>query len=574
MKPKIHDLEQGSQKWLEFRLNHNGSSEIAAAMGLSPDMTRREMLKVKSTGLSKEFSDYVQKYILDKGHEIEAKTRDIIEKQFGIELYPTVASKGNISASADGITFENDLAWECKSYNKVDFDLVMAGELPPKHMPQCQQVMGVFGIKRLLFTISDGVNNTASLYVDFDEDYWDKIKETWAQFDEDKKVFKAEASKALPVANEVIGFPAITYKLNGTLIVSDLSFYKDQAVSLKERYLVPPRKDQDFADRHAQNKEIKEAEERIQAVRKNVTGEFSDLSAFIKSLDEIETILRSTRLIGEKQVKEGKDQIKLELVSKYRADWLKFYGTKQSEIAPIKLICNEPDFKKAIANKRSIDGCEEGLSTEVANAKIAATTLVKEIKQKQIWLDEKADGHLFLLNDLQTIIYKPFDDFTLLINTRIEKHEHEQFVRAEQERELIRKQEESKAIAAQAALSQQLIENALREEREKQSAAKAAEFLRRTDGELPETPIGSALNKSVTVVEKHPQDDANYALFDPMQSRGRLFEAQERAAIQQENEASIVAPSRQQLIEAIAKVFFDVKPSVAEKWLIDTFRNG
>lgn len=99
-----HDLKQGSDEWLSYRLKMCNASEASAMLGLSKNMKRTELLHLKSTGLSKEFSDYVQKYILDKGHEVEAMARPIVEGILGEDLYPLTCSKGNLSASLDGIT--------------------------------------------------------------------------------------------------------------------------------------------------------------------------------------------------------------------------------------------------------------------------------------------------------------------------------------------------------------------------------------------------------------------------------------------------------------------------------------
>ena len=79
---KIHELTQGSDEWAALRLTHHGASEAAAMLGLSKKTTRSELLRIKHTGMPKEFSDWVQKNILDYGHEVEAMARPIIEGLF------------------------------------------------------------------------------------------------------------------------------------------------------------------------------------------------------------------------------------------------------------------------------------------------------------------------------------------------------------------------------------------------------------------------------------------------------------------------------------------------------------
>ena len=99
---KIHELVQGSDEWAAFRLAHHGASEAAAMLGLSKKTTRSELLHMKHTGTPKEFSDWVQKNILDYGHEVEAMARPIIEELIGEDLYPVTCSNedegSNLSA--------------------------------------------------------------------------------------------------------------------------------------------------------------------------------------------------------------------------------------------------------------------------------------------------------------------------------------------------------------------------------------------------------------------------------------------------------------------------------------------
>src|SRR3972149_9451422 len=75
MKRILHELVQGSPAWHQFRLDHNGASESAAMLGLSKNVTRSELLRAKHTGIAKEFSDFVQERILNRGHEVEELAR-------------------------------------------------------------------------------------------------------------------------------------------------------------------------------------------------------------------------------------------------------------------------------------------------------------------------------------------------------------------------------------------------------------------------------------------------------------------------------------------------------------------
>ena len=154
---ETHDLEQGSDAWMTLRLTRRGASEAAAMLGVSKKVKRTELLRAKSTGIAKEFSDWVQENILDYGHEVEAKARALLEQDTGEELYPVTCSRGPIVASSDGATFPARWAMEHKQWNEELAASVAAGKLPVEHRPQCQQTLLVIeGLQFVRFVVSDG----------------------------------------------------------------------------------------------------------------------------------------------------------------------------------------------------------------------------------------------------------------------------------------------------------------------------------------------------------------------------------------------------------------------------------
>ena len=126
-------------------------------LGLSQKKSRAELLREKHTALSKEFSSYVQERVLDAGHRVEALARPILEHRLGMELFPATMSFGRLSASCDGLTMMGDVAFEHKLSNEPMVRFIeQTGQVPPEHMPQCQQVLLVTGAERLIFVMSDG----------------------------------------------------------------------------------------------------------------------------------------------------------------------------------------------------------------------------------------------------------------------------------------------------------------------------------------------------------------------------------------------------------------------------------
>lgn len=67
----VHDVQQGSPEWHALRAQHFCASEAAAMMGVSPYMTRSELLRQKATGIIPEVDAATQRRF-DDGHATEA----------------------------------------------------------------------------------------------------------------------------------------------------------------------------------------------------------------------------------------------------------------------------------------------------------------------------------------------------------------------------------------------------------------------------------------------------------------------------------------------------------------------
>jgi len=186
------NLVQGTKEWMDFRATHYGASEAASMLGLSEQITRNDLLVYKKTGKSKEYSDWVQKNILDYGHEVEAKARELLELEINDELFPVTIEHELMSASCDGLTMDGSIAFEHKQYNKELVDFIDTNEtLPDTHMPQCQQILMVTGANKVIFVCSDGTENNRSIIEIFPDQAWfDRIRAGWDQFKSDLANFQ------------------------------------------------------------------------------------------------------------------------------------------------------------------------------------------------------------------------------------------------------------------------------------------------------------------------------------------------------------------------------------------------
>lgn len=442
-----HDLIQGTPEWYSFRLEHDGSSEAAAMLGLSKKIKRTELLHIKHTGIGKEFSDFVQK-ILDNGHEVEALARPIIERKFDIRLFPLTYSRGRPSASCDGITMDCSIGWEHKQWNKELAESVRNGILPDENWPQVQQALMVTGAEKWIFTVSDGTeDNMVSMEILPDSEKLERIRAGWHQFNKDRAAYVPPEVIQPAVAAPIRDLPAIVYKLTGTALSTNLhEDVKPAILALVEQSKKSLETDQDFADLDALCKKFGEAEKQCALVAGQAVGEIKDVDTFCKDLKELQEIMRQARLTGEKKVASEKDARKVAMVAEANKQYAKHVAGLQNEIPSIRLhlLLKAPDFAGSIKGLKSLASMQDALNNALANeGKVKADAVAKDVRNKLAWCKEHAAGMSMLFPDLQSLIGMEMEAFKAVIENRIAKHKQEEADKVER----IRSEEEAKARA-------------------------------------------------------------------------------------------------------------------------------
>ena len=89
IKSTIVPLQQGTEEWVQHRAKSLNASDLAAAMGISPYLSRADLIKQKATGIGQEVDAATQRRF-DKGHEVEAAARPLAEEVVGEDLYAGV----------------------------------------------------------------------------------------------------------------------------------------------------------------------------------------------------------------------------------------------------------------------------------------------------------------------------------------------------------------------------------------------------------------------------------------------------------------------------------------------------
>lgn len=446
MNRKTHNLTQGTPEWLAFRAQHFGASDAPAMLGLSKYVTRSQLLAQKATGISPDVDEHTQR-IFDHGHATEALARPIIEAQIGEDLYPVTMSMGKLSASCDGLTLSNDLAFEHKQANAALMDSLRAGVLPEEYQPQCQQIMLVTGAKRVLFVCSDGTEeNMVSLFVEPDPAMQAKIVAGWELFESDLAAYvPPAATEPAPAGKAPESLPALRIEVTGMVTASNLAEFKQTALAAIGSVNRELSTDQDFADAEKAVKWCGDVEERLAAAKQHALSQTASIDELFRAIDDISAEARRVRLDLEKLVKARKEAIRGEIVAAGQAALKEHVDGLNFRLGKPYMPAVAADFAAAVKGKRTVESLRNAVDTALADAKLRANAVADQIQVNLNTLRELAKDHAFLFADTAQIVLKDPEAVTAIVKGRISEHEAKEAERAEAERQRIRAEEEAKA---------------------------------------------------------------------------------------------------------------------------------
>lgn len=560
-----HQLVQGTPEWNQFRAHHHGASEASAMLGLSPYKSRTELLREKKTGIAPDVDSATQR-IFDRGHEIELLARAMAEAIIVEDLFPVTMSYGNLSASCDGLTFDETIAWECKSANKADFETVQNGGLPEKHWPQCQQVMLVTGADRLLFTISDGTEEgTAHTWVDADAKLQKRIIAGWEQFNRELETFEPEPEviKAQATLVDDLLLPSIV--VTGQIAVeSNLELFGEVLHDFIGRINVKPETDEDFVNIGKAIKSLEKAEEWLDKQEEGVISKFDQLNQTIALKNTLKELARENRLMLQKIDKAEKENRKAQIVAAARNDLFEHHQRIQGEL-PVTFTHQAVNFADAIKGKKTIASMQDAVSTMLANAKIEADALARDLREKHTWYIENAGEYSFLFSDLSGLIYKQADDFKAVAQNRIAQHKEQERIKAEaaakaqaEREERIRKEAEEKARREeQQSIAAEQAANKMAEEQAKADQDYREKLERENQEELERAAQKANQEKANTEVAENTPIEQKPVLSQEIQGESKAIKTSPK-------------PTRESLVLTIAGCY-EIDYSTAEQWLINEF---
>lgn len=421
---QIHNVPQGSPEWLALRSNYFTASEAPAMMGASKYQSRTDLLAQKKTGIVPEVGAAQQK-LFDRGHATEALARAIIETQIGEDLFPVVATEGNLLASVDGMDMLGNVLFEHKLWNESLAARVRAGELDPHYFWQLEQQLLVTGADRVIFACSDGTEqNLVQMEYRPEPGRREQLLAGWRQFEADLASFQPAPAAAQVVGSAPDSLPALRIEVTGMVTASNLDAFKAHALDVFQGINTDLQTDQHFADADTTVKWCSEVEDRLAAAKQHALSQTESIDALFRAIDEISAAARAKRLELSKLVEARKKSIREDIV----IEAAKALQTHVDELnasfgSKARLPRIAADFAGAIKGKKTIASLRDAAATELARAKSEASRTAEGVKVNITSLRELAANHSFLFADFQELVLKANDDLVALIKVRINDHE-------------------------------------------------------------------------------------------------------------------------------------------------------
>lgn len=415
-----HNIKQGTQEWLDLRAKHFNASEANAMMGTSPYLSRTELLNQKKTGIVPEVNEYQQR-LYDAGHAAEKAQRALIEDLIDEDLFPVVATRGNLLASSDGITLDNKILYEHKFWNEELAESVRNKVVPESHVYQLEQQLYVFDAQKVIFVVSDGTEaKRVHCWYESDPKLRKKMLAGWTQFEKDLEnhEVQAEQAKVVGIAPETLS--ELTIQVESKVIASNLDAFKANALVTLDAINTDLESDQDFADAEKTIKWCKSTEDKLAEALKNFLSGVDDIFTITTTIEEISSLTRTKRLDLEKKVKSKKEQLKNDVLDKARQE-IKNYLLSKPYFAANFLY--EEDLKNAAKGKKTLASLKGSVDDFVASSKIAIDEKVEQITENMKLFKGEIEQYSFLFDDDEHLA-RTHDPETLkaVIDSRIRQH--------------------------------------------------------------------------------------------------------------------------------------------------------
>lgn len=411
-------------------------------MGVSKYMTRAELLKQKSTGITPDIDPMTQKRF-DAGHTAEASARAIIEGIINEELYPIVATSddGRLLASSDGATMLFDIGFEHKLLNAELAEQVRNGIVPDSHAWQLDHQIAVLGFEKIIFVCSDGTaENMVMCEYRTTPERQVRLMAGWEQFERDLAEYVPTiASEDKPTGHAPEALPALRIEVTGMVTASNLDAFKTHALAVFAGIKTDLQTDADFADAEKTVKWAKDVEDRLEAAKDHALSQTTSIDQLFRTIDAIKDEARAVRLKLDKLVKTEKEARKLQIITEAQQAFARHMRALNERVGGF-MPHTAPAFGEAVRGLKSLDSMRDKASSALANAKIDANAIADRIDANRKMVDDMS-----LMPDFNQVCTKAPDDFAALLAMRKQQRADAEAKRLEAERAKIRAEEQAKA---------------------------------------------------------------------------------------------------------------------------------
>jgi len=421
-----HNLIQGSPEWHAHRRDHYNASEAAAMLGMSEYVSRSELVRQKATGIDPEHDEQTMA-LFKRGHDAEAAARKMAEDYLQEDLYPATVSAViaglPLSASLDGLTMDDEIAWEHKLANADLFAAVRSGTIPEAYWPQMEQQMMITGARRVLFMVSDGTpDHVAHTWYDGDPALRANILAGWKQFAADVAAYVPQEVIPAPVVAAPDELPALLVELVGEVRSTNLATWQQAVTARIQAINTDLQTDEDFAVAEKMVNFLDDKEKKLEILKGQALAQTASIDDLFRTIDSLKAEMRAKRLNLDKLVDARKKIIRAEIVQEGVKALADHIAALNAQIGKPYMPAVPADFAGSIKGKKMVASLRDGVATELARAKIAANDIAGRITINLATLRERAYDHAHLFPDTAQIVLKQPEDLASLITARIAEH--------------------------------------------------------------------------------------------------------------------------------------------------------
>lgn len=462
MTMEILNLQQGSTEWHQHRATAYNASDVPSMLACSPYKSRSDFVRERATGITAEVTP-AQQRIFDDGHRFEALARPLAEAIIGEELSPCVGKRGKYSASFDGLTFMGDVVFEHKTLGNSLRDAMTldctGADLPLHYRAQMEQQAMVSGCERILFMAStwdaeDNLIEERHCWYEPDAELRAQIIAGWEQFEKDVAAYVPQEAATPVVATPTESLPTVVVQVQGALTVAgNLPAFGDALRAFIARIPQRPGTDQEFADADAVCKALKKAEDALAQAEDSALAQIGDVELMRRTVADLKTLARNTRLATEKLVKAEKDARRAEKVMNARTAYQEHVMRLQQDCSGVVLDVQTPDFAAAIKGLSSLASIDDKLTAALIDGKAKANTVAGRVVNN-LKAIASVPQYAFLFPDRQELAHKDAEVLELLMHKRVTDHQaaeqqRQDAIRAEIAEKLQREQLAKQAEQAQ-----------------------------------------------------------------------------------------------------------------------------